>query len=420
MRVRSYPAVSSQPGLFEEPDPIEALNDLGAVHRWYSYVQDFPPSLIWRKLREYKVGDGQMVLDPFVGAGTTLVCAKLRGVDFIGVEANPLMAFVSRVKTTWDIDPSSTLRLAQKLIAEAKRAGSRESEEFVPLNVPQKSLNKWLNPSVQREASVLRSMLFCLPEGPVRNFLLVAFGRAAFKSSNVKLCPGVTFIKNRKVAPLLVNFEAQVTMMVEDLRLVEKFDSFGKARVVQGDSRELSSLLELKSVDFLITSPPYPGDVEYTRQTRLEMYLLGFVQELADVQRVKRMMLRSSVKNIWKDDQNETLVKQFRSISHISEQIERRVGDKHWGWDYPRMVREYFGDMLLCLTEFRKIMKPRGFCLLIVGDQTVKGVLIPVGQILLSLGKAAGLRPVGLELFRIRRSSTHQMRLDENIVILQR
>lgn len=423
MNVKAPHLIPEQTHLFadrlEEPDPIEALNELGAVHRWYNYVQDFPPSLIWNELREYRVQKGQVVLDPFVGSGTTLVCAKMRGLESVGVEANPLMSFVSKVKTNWELDPSSTARRASKLIQEARIRVDSASGEQSRLEVPQKSLNKWLNPSVQKEAAVVRQILLGVHPGALRDFLFFAFGRAAFKSSNVKLCPGVTFIKNRKVAPLLVNLESQIAMMVEDLRLMQQFDSYGPTNVIVGDTRGLSSAIEPKSIDFLITSPPYPGDVEYTRQTRLEMYLLGFVDQLSDVQRIKRAMLRSSVKNIWKIDQNEKLVRKFRSIIRISGEIEARVRDKDWGWDYPRMVREYFGDMLLCLCEFWKVMKPGAYCLLIVGDQTVKGILIPVGKILCSLGKKVGFKSAALELYRIRRSSTHGMGLRENIVVLR-
>jgi len=150
------------------------------------------------------------------------------------------------------------------------------------------------------------------------------------------------------------------------------------------------------------------------------MYALGFIESLEDVKAIKKKLLRSSVKNIWRDDNNAGLVKRFREICRISDEIAHRVADKDWGWDYPRMVREYFGDMLLCLNEFRAVLKPGSFCLLVVGDQSVKGVLIPVGRILGKVAKHIGFKTAAIEKFRVRRSTTHRIPLDENIVVLQK
>jgi DNA modification methylase len=424
VRPAMYPR---QPTLFPAEELLDAnsvreLNNMGLVHRWYNYVQDFPPGLIWEKLDEYNIGSGHLVLDPFVGGGTTLVVAKLRGVESVGSEVNPLMALVSRVKTTWDINASQINFMGQNLIsrAQARLEAKERALEGDLFQVPQRSLSKWLSPAIQREAQALQAEIRGLRDGPEKDLLRLAYGRALFKSSNVKLCPGITFIKDRRVMPLLVNFEQHLALMSADLRILQHFDDYGKATVIDADARRLSSAVADESVDLIVTSPPYPGDVEYTRQTRLEMFALGFIKDLEDVKAIKRRMLRSSAKNIWKDDNHADLVKDFTVIRRISEDIALRVADKDWGWDYPRMVREYFGDMLLCLEEFRKVLKPRGHCLLIVGDQTVKGVLIPVGKILSALGKRVGFKPVTIECYRLRRSSIHRTPLPENIVVIQR
>ena len=41
-----------------------------------------------------------IILDPFVGSGTTLVESKVLGRNAIGVDVNPLACLISRVKTT--------------------------------------------------------------------------------------------------------------------------------------------------------------------------------------------------------------------------------------------------------------------------------------------------------------------------------
>ena len=42
---------------------------------------------------------------------------------------------------------------------------------------------------------------------------------------------------------------------------------------------------------------------------------------------------------------------------NVSNCIYEQTKDKNWGFDYPRMVKEYFGDMYLCLKEYLPLMK---------------------------------------------------------------
>jgi hypothetical protein len=84
------------------------------------------------------------------------------------------------------------------------------------------------------------------------------------------------------------------------------------------------------------------------------------------------------------------------------------------------MIREYFGDMYLVLAEMHKVLKRSGWALLVVGDQTCKGVLIPVGSILCELAIHLNFSQVRLETLRIRRSTAHTKPLKEEIVILKK
>ncbi|MCL2313366.1 MAG: hypothetical protein FWC41_12995, partial [Firmicutes bacterium] len=173
-------------------------------------------------------------------------------------------------------------------------------------------------------------------------------------------------------------------------------------------------------IDFIITSPPYPNDLEYTRQTRLELYLLDFVKSMEDVQQIKRKMVKGSTKLIFKESDSEKYITKYDSVKNISDQIYEQTKDKNWGFDYPRMVREYFGDMYLCMKEFLPLLKSKANFLQVVGDQTIKGVYIPVCDILIEMANDLGYTNCKKELFRIRRSTGHSIELPEEIVIIQK
>ncbi|GIV43813.1 MAG: hypothetical protein KatS3mg035_0936 [Bacteroidia bacterium] len=94
----------SNNSLFELNPTISELNKLGVVHKWYDYLEDFPYQLIEEKIKEHNLKPNSLIAEPFAGSGTTLIAANLFHCNAIGFDANPLMTFISEVKTTWDID----------------------------------------------------------------------------------------------------------------------------------------------------------------------------------------------------------------------------------------------------------------------------------------------------------------------------
>ena len=73
-------------------------------HEWYRFVLSYPPHLVRDYIKQFSLQDGDVLLDPFCGCGTTLVEGKLAGLKTVGVEANPFACFASKVKTDWDVD----------------------------------------------------------------------------------------------------------------------------------------------------------------------------------------------------------------------------------------------------------------------------------------------------------------------------
>ncbi|NJO84611.1 MAG: site-specific DNA-methyltransferase [Blastochloris sp.] len=90
------------------------------VHQWYRFVLSFPDHLVRTLLEQFDIRPGQTVLDPFVGTGTTLVECKKRGIASVGVDANPVTAFASRVKTNWDVDLNELRHRYTKVLSLAR------------------------------------------------------------------------------------------------------------------------------------------------------------------------------------------------------------------------------------------------------------------------------------------------------------
>ena len=85
------------------------------IHDWYRFVLSFPPHLVRDYLSGFGIGPQHRVLDPFCGTGTTLVECKKLGIPSVGVEANPMAHYASKVKTHWEIDPDGLLLHANQI-----------------------------------------------------------------------------------------------------------------------------------------------------------------------------------------------------------------------------------------------------------------------------------------------------------------
>lgn len=66
---------------------------------WYLLPESYSAGLVDRYIAQAGLGPGATVLDPFAGAGTTVVAARLRGLNALGVEVNPFLAFATRIKS---------------------------------------------------------------------------------------------------------------------------------------------------------------------------------------------------------------------------------------------------------------------------------------------------------------------------------
>jgi hypothetical protein len=80
----------------------------GLTHGLYRYPARFSPEFVAAALETFSEA-GDLILDPFVGGGTSAVESVVRGRRFVGFDINPLAVLLTRVKT----DPLTGRELAE-------------------------------------------------------------------------------------------------------------------------------------------------------------------------------------------------------------------------------------------------------------------------------------------------------------------
>jgi hypothetical protein len=283
-------------------------------------------------------------LDPFCGTGTTLVECKKPGIPSVGAEVNPIAHFASSTKVRWDVDATGLVEHAASVAEMAlERLAHAGIPDVAPLfmsgathrlrTLPPESaallLANSISPLPLHKTLVL---LDCLTEqhdaGYAAHERLALAKALVFGSSNLHFGPEVGVGPPKPDAAVIAPWLAGVRAMAEDVRREADFADV-PADVYRADARDLAGTIAPRSIDAVITSPPYPNEKDYTRTTRLESVLLGFLGTKAELRALKAGLVRSNTRGVYKGDDDDAWVASHRRSSGSRRRSKRAASA--WG-----------------------------------------------------------------------------------------
>jgi 16S rRNA G966 N2-methylase RsmD len=409
------------------------------VHDWYRFVLSFPPHLVRKYISQFGVGPESTVLDPFCGTGTAIVECQKAGIESVGIEALPMPAFASKVKTTWALDPHVLLRHASKVAECSLEILGQQGvpdDPALPISLGSQSLRTLpkdtfrlllkdsISPLPLHKTLVLLDCIRADAGNPVTELELLALAKALVTSiGNLKFGPEVGIGRKKENVSVIQPWILNVRAMATDLKALSG-QTYSQSVVQKGDSRFLSSLLPPASIDAVFTSPPYPNEKDYTRTTRLETVVLGLAHSMADLQLSKRSLVRSNTRSVYKSDTDDELVSQNPTIQKLAHDIEeRRVRmRKTSGFErlYHRVTKLYFGGMAQHFASLREVLRPGALLGYVVGDQaSYLRVMIRTGNVLAEIADSLGYRVEAIDLFRTRLATATGEQLREEVLVLR-
>ena len=245
------------------------------VHRLHPYHGKFIPQLVEALLGRY-LAPGDHVLDPFAGSGTTLVQALESGLEATGTDIAAFNCLLMRVKTA----PYDLATLEDELRDAYLRI------ESLPVRRKRVSgfLREWYAPRAAAELLAFRELITDYRHQDVLRVILSRAARSARRAAHFDLeAPKEPqrgeywcYKHRRNCRPVESALGFLTRYTLDTLARIEAFasvrDPERDATVLHGDAREI----ELAGpYDGILTSPPYPGLIDYHEQHRYAYELLG-------------------------------------------------------------------------------------------------------------------------------------------------
>ena len=286
--IHSPPVARTQEALYAEFDhelswserELPQAERTKHVHGLHPSLGKFVPQLVEVFLRRY-FAPGDCVYDPFVGSGTTLVEANAFGAHTVGCDISAFNCLLSRVKTTHY--RLGTLELALRVAAEQARQGAeaRDTDDASDW------LRTWYAPRALSELLSYRGAIEELDD-PSWDAARVVLSRSA-RSARLTTHFDLDVPRAPATEPYFCHKHKRTCRPVEEaakfirrytrdtiarLRAVSEVQTEAAVEVLHADARTVELPLEPSGI---ITSPPYPGLIDYHEQHRYAYELLHLV-----------------------------------------------------------------------------------------------------------------------------------------------
>jgi DNA modification methylase len=395
-----------------------------ASHNFHAFPAKFPPQLP-KKFIEGLTEPGDVVLDPMVGSGTTILEAFLTRRRGIGFDIDPMALRLCKVKVT---------PLALEEIATARKQVLRRAQESLQQDgtelrqqldarfekAERKFLDYWFLPSTQLELMALIREIECVQDPDIREFLELAFSATIItKSGGVSMARDLAHTRPHRVydktpRPALDEYRKRLSKNLNSLTTLAR--GSGTIELFRGDAQTLA--LRDRTVDLIVTSPPYASNaIDYMRAHKFS--LVWFGHSLESLSQLRRQYIgHDAVSGVELVELPDSARQVIASLAQVDPKK-------------ARVLHRYYSEMTRCLAEMARVLKPGKAAIVVIGSSTMRGMDTRTDVCLGEIGKRVGFDLVGIaarELDRDKRmmparrapSSTHsqiEKRMHEEYVI---
>jgi SAM-dependent methyltransferase len=382
------------------PNPKQSIKQTSRDESLYPYYAGYSKEFVSAALKMSGSRPGDVVLDPWNGAGTTTaVCSEL-GIDSIGVDLNPAMVVVAKARVLQGAIEPSLGKLLGAIVYRADRSA---------IEIESDALLDFFD---SESVSAIRRIKFGIDEvlvegGPIDFRSSVDLGRLSplaalyyallFRAVRSSLhhvyTSNPTWTRRPRSGGVVgkVSYVDLVERLKFELSLVRSLPQFSRPRrpgvlnerLVLGDSRSLP--LEDDSISSIVTSPPYCTRIDYAVATRVELAVLG-VARGEDYDSLRRSLIGSTLTANQHDTESE--------LPDGVRDLLARIGShrsKASSTYYYRSFADYFCGMAKSISESGRVLRSGGYCSLVVQDSFYKDIHVDLVKHLSEIASGFGL-----------------------------
>jgi DNA modification methylase len=384
-------------GTFREKLAILLTGDLDfhdktsgyASHNFHAFPAKFPPQLP-RTFIKGLTNPGDIVLDPMMGSGTTVVEALLAGRLGMGFDIDPLALQLCEVKVT-RLPIDQLVQVGGQVLERATHAVQKQNVALVQVlekrfdPKTRDFINYWFQPETQIELLALIAEIEQVADSSIRAFLELVFSAVIItKSGGVSLARDLAHTRPHKVKDkvprsALVQFKKRFQQNLNSLSELPWGE--GQIEIRYGDAQALP--LAEAAVDLIVTSPPYAANaIDYMRAHKFSLIWLGYpIDDLS--QRRKEYIGGEAVNDFG-----------FVSLPDETARVVSMIGarDAKKG----RVLHRYYSEMTRSLQEMFRVLKPGTAAIVVVGTSTMRGMDTRTQDCLADIGEAIGFEVVDI------------------------
>ena len=329
------------------------------THGYHRYPAKFIPQIVSRLAEKY-TEQGDLIVDPFGGCGTTLVESKVMGRPSIAVDINPVAVLITKAKIT-AIEPTKIeaefTKLQKKLETYNKNTKVKAPEH--------ERIDYWFKPEEKRKLAFIFAEISKIKDQDVQDFFFCGFSNI-LKNCSIWLQKSNKPTRDFEKQPSepIKTFAKQIKMMLRgNARLFQLLSEKGylkiPSKVVCTDARTIPA--KDNSISLIVTSPPYVTSYEYADLHQLTALWLEYTKDLSDFRKrfigtsyhnKKHLTLNSSIA----EDIREKLLK-----------IDKKTAEE---------VSTYFSEMNQVFVEMKRMLKKGGKTCIVIGNTSLQGVKI--------------------------------------------
>lgn len=357
-----------------------------ASHSLHAFAAKFPPQLP-RLFIQSLTEPGDVVLDPMMGSGTSILEAGLLDRQAIGIDIDPLAVLLARVKTTL-IQPGAIRQAGEQVVARALvflMQGAKLREEIKRRfdEATLKFINYWFLPETQEELIALVLSIEKEHEKRAQDFLKVLFSSVIItKSGGVSRALDLAHTRPHRVEskiPRSAIKQFEVRLRKALIALEDMPIKLPKIQLYNADARKLP--LRNSSVDLVITSPPYANAIDYMRAHKFT--LVWFNESVDDLSSLRSTYIGAeNCRDMAEDSLPDSATAILRSLAEIDS-------------CKSKILRRYFIDMKRVFGEILRVLRPGSAAGIVVGSSTMRGIRIETHEHLSNIALQLGFEVAG-------------------------